>query len=132
MPFAYSNLLERLVANTAEPENERACWTWVGPTRRHGGGDRPAVCIRGARGPRNQNAARVMLELFEGPLPPGLEASHLCVDNWLCVHPDHMVPETHVQNCKRRDGHVVPLPAAQQPDDLGPFWVGKKAKRCPF
>jgi hypothetical protein len=44
-----------------------------------------------------------------------------------------MVPETHVQNCRRRDGYSVPLPAAQQQDDLGPFWVGKRGgKRCPF
>jgi hypothetical protein len=83
--------------------------------------------------PLQQNAARVMLEQFEGPLPVDLNASHLCEDNWLCVNPDHLVPETLSANCMRREGHNVPLPAHRPPEDLGPWWVGKRGgKKCPF
>jgi hypothetical protein len=133
--MAYDTLLHRLVANTHEPENERACWTWCGTTRRHGGGHRPALSMRvpGKPHPLQQNAARVMLEQFVGPLPPEHEASHLCADNWLCINPDHLVPETHSANCLRREGHNVPLPSLPREDDLGPWWVGKRGgKRCPF
>lgn len=101
----YPSLFERLVANTAEPENGQACWNWTGPTRRHGGGDRPSVSIRvpGVAHPRNFNAARVMLEIVEGPPPtPEHEASHLCYGNWLCVCPDHLLRETKQENMARQ------------------------------
>lgn len=128
----YDTLFLRLVGNTQEPPNEQACWTWTGPTRRHGGGHRPAVCIRDERGPRNQNAARVMLEQFQ-ELPPELEASHLCRNNWLCVNPDHLVGEGRSANCLRIHGHDVPLPVVPAAEDLGEWWLGKRGgKRCPF
>ena len=101
----HPSLFARLVANTAEPENDQACWTWTGPTRRHGGGARPAVSIRlpGVPHPRNFNAARVMLEIVEGPPPtPEHEASHLCYGNWLCVCPDHLLWETKQENMARQ------------------------------
>lgn len=101
----YASLYERLIANTAEPENAQSCWTWTGPTRRHGGGDRPSISIRvpGLDHPRNFNAARVMLEIVEGPPPtPEHEASHLCYSNWLCICPDHLLWETKRQNMARQ------------------------------
>lgn len=104
----YASLYARLVANTAEPENAQACWTWTGPTRRHGGGDRPSVSIRvpGVRNPRQHNAARLMLEIVDGPPPtPEHEASHLCYGNWLCICPDHLEWETKQQNIARREEH---------------------------
>lgn len=80
------------------------CWDWVGPTRRHGGGHRPAITQRvPEKGPRNFNAARIMCELVHGPAPtPEHEASHLCEDNWLCVCPDHLLWETKRENMARQ------------------------------
>ena len=123
----YANLYARLVANTAEPENDQACWTWTGPTRRHGGGHRPALSIRipGAPrtvGPRNHNAARLMLDLLGELRDPTLEASHLCKGNWLCINPDHLIAESKQDNIHRREGWVIALPALNACDDDGIPW----------
>lgn len=133
----YGSLFERLVANTAEPENAQACWTWTGPTRRHGGGDRPALSMRtpgaGAAGkPKNHNAARVMLREF-GDLDPTHEASHLCRGNWLCINPDHLIGESKQDNIHRREGWVIALPETMEVDD-GVVWnpVGEFCVECPF
>lgn len=101
----HASLWDRLTANI---RIEGDCWTWTGPVRRHGGGHRPAVSLRtpgagAAAHPKQYNAARVMCELIHGPAPEGHEASHLCGgDNWLCVSPDHLIWETHKENCARR------------------------------
>ena len=106
---AYPNLYDRLCAHCFLDGN---CWTWIGPVRRHGGGDRPAISMRkrGAKHPTTdramhatqKNAARLMCELFYGPAPtPEHEASHLCEDNWLCVHPWHLCWETKRENMAR-------------------------------
>ncbi len=128
----YDTLFERLVANTAEPENDQSCWTWTGPTRRHAGGRRPAVSIRvpGA-GPRQFNAARLMLGLEPND---GLTASHLCQGNWLCINPDHLVAESLQDNIKRRDGHAVPLPVEALAVDDIEWWPAatQAAATCPF
>lgn len=107
----YASLFERLCAHV-EIEEHTCCWTWVGPTRRHGGGHRPAICMRvpgGGRAahPKQHNACRVMCEVIHGPPPfEGAEASHLCDDNWLCISPDHLVWETKQENLKRRDAKL--------------------------
>jgi len=103
MPRAYASLWDRLVANIVI---EADCWTWVGPRRRHGGGDRPAISMRTVDGPRQFNAARVMCELIHGPAPDAHEASHLCQDNWLCICPDHLMWETRRENIARRDAEA--------------------------
>lgn len=96
----YESLWHRLVAQI---RIECDCWLWIGTTRRHGGGHRPAICIRDERGPRQQNAARVMCEIIHGPAPtPTHEASHLCEDEWLCVNPDHLIWETKQENMARQ------------------------------
>lgn len=103
VPAKYASLWDRLCANCCE---EGGCWTWIGPVRRHGGGDRPAVSrrVRGVEHPRQFNAARLMCELMHGPAPtPEHEASHLCIDNWLCIHPWHMIWETKKENIARRN-----------------------------
>lgn len=105
----YRTLYERLCAHCLE---EGGCWTWIGPVRRHGGGDRPALSMRrpGEKhpvtgkqaNPAQYNAARLMCELFHGPAPtPEHEASHLCDDNWCCVHPWHLMWETKRENMAR-------------------------------
>lgn len=130
----YESLYARLVANTAEPENAQACWTWTGPTRRHGGGDRPALSLRvpGVLSPRQHNAARVMLREV-GDLDPLHEASHLCVGNWLCINPDHLIGESKQDNIHRREGWVLGLPEDVEADD-GVVWnaVGELCVECPF
>lgn len=133
----YESLYARLVANTAEPENAQACWTWTGPTRRHGGGDRPALSMRtpgAGRGgkPKQHNAARVMLREF-GDLDPLHEASHLCVGNWLCINPDHLIGESKQDNIHRREGWMLGLPEDVEVDD-GVVWdaVGELRVECPF
>lgn len=40
-------------------------------------------------------------ELVNGPIPVGLEIDHLC-NNPACVHPGHLEPVTHQENCRRR------------------------------
>lgn len=45
-----------------------------------------------------------MCQLVHGPAPVDgetYEASHLCLDNWLCLCPDHVLWETKKQNMKR-------------------------------
>lgn len=125
----YASLYERLCAQV-EVAGECGCWTWTGPTRRHGGGPRPAVCIRTEKGPRQFNAARLMTEIFHGPIGTH-EASHLCEDNWMCINPDHLVPETHLDNIRRRDGRPVPIPRHADIDcDVDP-WAGTVGD-CPW
>ncbi len=123
----YESLWHRLVANI---RIEGDCWTWTGPVRRHGGGDRPAITMRtpgaGRAGhPKNHNAARVMCELIHGPAPEGHEASHLCLDNWLCCCPDHLMWETKKENIARRD-------ARWKDEDPDVYARGEIATECPF
>ncbi len=100
----YASLWDRLVANI---KIDGDCWTWTGPVRRHGGGDRPAISMRvpgagAAAHPKQHNAARVMCTLIHGPAPgPEYDASHLCEDNWLCLCPDHVLWETKKENAAR-------------------------------
>ncbi len=123
----YESLWHRLVANV---RIDGDCWTWTGPVRRHGGGDRPAISMRvpGAgrsAHPKNYNAARVMCELIHGPAPEGHEASHLCLDNWQCICPDHLIWETKKENIARRD-------ARWKDEDPDAFARGEITEECPF
>lgn len=98
----YASLWDRLVAQILI---EGYCWTWTGHTRRHGGGHRPALSMRvsGVKNPKQFNVARLMCEQIHGPAPtPEHEASHLCLDNWLCICPDHLIWETKKENIARR------------------------------
>lgn len=103
----YPDLFSRLVAHV-EIDPYTDCWTWTGPTRRHGGGHRPAISMRtpgaGREGhPLQRNAARLMCRAVHGLEPtPAHEASHLCPDNWLCVCPDHLIWETKAENMARQ------------------------------
>lgn len=63
--------------------------------------------VPGKRHPLQFNAARVMLNQF-WVLDDEAEASHLCSHSWLCIHPDHLIPETKAQNMARRWGKPVP------------------------
>lgn len=125
----------RLVANTAEPDSPCGCWNWTGTTRRHGGGDRPAMSVRvpGMRSPRKVNPCRTMLEQF-GPLPDEHNASHLCL-SWSCINPDHLIGEPFAANIGRRWGRHAPLPVAAAVEHDDPDWragVPADANLCPF
>jgi len=128
----YASLWDRLVAHIVIDEHTD-CWNWVGATRRHGGGHRPAITVRVPDKPHpvRRNAARVMCELIHGPLPEGHEASHQCEDNWLCICPDHLLPETKRENLARRDERMR-RKALEHPDNDPEVHVGEVAEECPF
>lgn len=105
MPRSYESLWHRLCAHVEVCEFT-GCWNWVGTTRRHGGGHRPALTKWIPEiGARQHNAARLMCELIHGAPPNDgqlWEASHLCDEsNWLCVCPDHLIWETKRENMAR-------------------------------
>jgi hypothetical protein len=107
----YASLFERLCAHIEIDDLYPFCWHWIGPTRRHGGGRRPALSMRVPGGgqstsPKQRNACRVMCEVIHGPPPDGAEASHLCDENWCCVNPDHLIWESKQENLKRRDARL--------------------------
>lgn len=131
--MSYHSMYARLVANTAEPENPCACWIWIGQTRKHRNGDRPAMSVRvpGVPHPRKVNPCRTMLEQF-GPLPDEHNASHLCSETWLCVHPDHLIGEPFALNIQRRWGRHAPLPSAAIEHDDPDWRAGVPADECPF
>ena len=100
----YPSLFARLVANTADPISDTGCWIWRGQI---GTNHRPQISMRVDGKHRTLNAARVMLGLFY-VLDAEAEASHLCADSYLCINPDHLLPETKRQNMARRWGKPVP------------------------
>lgn len=99
----YASLYERLVANTS-CECDGGCWLWTGKVEANG---RPRMNIRREGRHRSVNPAREMLNLFY-VLDSETEASHLCTTSYLCINPDHLVPETKQQNMARRWGKPVP------------------------
>ena len=78
------------------------CWEWRPQSRgkRNYGQWQPSAGV-------NLRAHRAVYEMFHGPIPPGLDASHLC-DNPPCVRPSHILPESHRDNQRR-----IPRIAAQ-------------------
>lgn len=100
----YPSLYARLVANTHDPISDAGCWIWRGQV---GTNRRPQLSMRINGKHCTCNAARVMLGLFY-VLDAEAEASHLCADSWLCINPDHLLPETKQQNMARRWGKPVP------------------------
>lgn len=94
-----TGLYKRLVANTAEPCNDQACWTWTGRIRR----GYPQVNLRIDGKHRTLKAHRAMLVLTElegetelfGALydmysAARMDADHLCFANPVCINPDHL------------------------------------------
>lgn len=115
MASRYRNLLERLIANTAEPAMEDGCWLWTGKRDRWLYG-RLNVYVPGLRERVTVQAHLAVFVCFEAQpgnadefwlaylelRHSGLELDHLCVSP-LCVHPDHTEPVTPAENCRRRD-----------------------------
>lgn len=67
------------------------CWEWTGACSEYGS-------FRVGR--RNLGAHRLSYEDIVGPIPPGLELDHLCM-NKLCVNPAHLEPVTRAENLRR-------------------------------
>lgn len=114
MRSPYSTLRERLVANTAEPENDRACWVWTAKRDRHGYG-RLNVYVPGL-GKAATLMAHIALWVWDEAgcrsaddlwlayqefVNSGLELDHLCRVR-SCANADHLLPATPVENCARR------------------------------
>jgi hypothetical protein len=88
-------ILDRL----SMPITECGCYAWLG---KHGTGGYPYISYRIWRSRVTRKAATVAWELENGEeVPEGLEISHLCLQEW-CVNPEHVTPETHSENLKRR------------------------------
>jgi hypothetical protein len=111
----YPDLFARLMANTHEPENDRACWAWSGKRDRWGYG-RVNVYVPGLGAVVTLMAhlavwlwveagcttADDLWLAYQELQASGLEIDHLCVvPN--CVHPDHHEPVTSRENSQRRD-----------------------------
>lgn len=79
------------------------CWRWIrgrkGKEAKAGGGY-PCWKING----KTVGVHRLACEEHHGPLPPDIQARHLC-HNTLCINPDHIVPGTNEQN--QRDSAVA-------------------------
>lgn len=69
------------------------CWPWIGQINNKGYG---LVSHRA----RKRVAHGVVYELLVGPIPPGLELDHTCV-NPICCNPEHLDPVTHRENQRR-------------------------------
>lgn len=112
----YANLFERLIANTAEPINDRSCWLWCSHKDRWGYGrfnlwvDGRSVKLMAhiavwvwteakPETPEEFYSAYLMLTAS------GLELDHLCVTP-NCCNPDHLEVVTSMQNSQRRDSRA--------------------------
>ncbi len=98
MPFKYASMYERLVANTAEPENAQACWLWTGKTDRSDYG-RLNTCGEGSKTVTLMAHVAMAAIFFE--IPEGHQVDHLCRSR-PCINPDHLEPVTASENCRRR------------------------------
>ncbi len=76
-------------------EIEGDCWIWQGSPR---GGGYGRIAVDGAV----KGVHVAIYEMFEGPIPDGLELDHLC-RNKKCMNPDHLEAVTHQENIRRSD-----------------------------
>lgn len=118
MASKYNSLYERLVANTAAPENDRACWIWTSATTKRGYGK---LNIWRAGGLVQCMAHRLMYQLFHCKpvehwiddwsfilVPPDElqydeTVDHIC-ETTECINPDHLRLLSRVDNTKRMRG----------------------------
>ncbi len=87
---------ERFWANS-HPVSETGCWLWMGAvsTGKRGG----YACLKFQQVVLYGH--QVAYRLAHGDLPPGTEVSHRC-EVRSCINPQHLIPETHKENCHRQ------------------------------
>ena len=111
----YAGLFDRVMANTAEPDNAQACWLWQGKRDRWWYG-RLNVWVPGlGRAVTVMAHVAAWVCLHASPTTAddcwlaycelqasGLELDHICT--WPpCCNVDHLEPVTPAENCRRRD-----------------------------
>ncbi len=111
----YSNLYQRLLANTEEPEHDAGCWPWTG---KRGGGSYPRFNLW-VPGLQRRVTLQAHIALwtwlhaeptdidefylqYRTVVNSGLQLDHLCVTA-TCVCPDHVDLCTPLENIRRRD-----------------------------
>lgn len=114
----YATIWLRLVANSEpESDNEQACWLFTGRKRSQWGYGRTNLYVPGLKTEVallthlvawllhqehvERNADGVYLA-YQELRCSGLTLDHLCVQT-LCLRPDHLEPETMLDNIKLRD-----------------------------
>lgn len=100
----YDSLYERIVANTAEPENGQACWLWLGQVAKDNGYPRITVRVPEKPHPVKIAVHRAMLEIIHEVEFPFDEAGHLCYTR-ACCNPDHLEIQTASFNSSERRGY---------------------------
>jgi len=78
----------RLYANIIKQSTD--CWEWKGRLGSSGYGQ---IKVFG----KMVSCHRLSYELYNGPIPTGLEVMHTC-NNRKCINPDHLKAGTHIQN----------------------------------
>jgi len=73
--------------------SDKGCWEWQAKIDKYG---YPVIKLDG----RSVGAHRYGCELGNGPPPPNSDASHLCA-NSICVSPNHLIWESHLDNVRR-------------------------------
>ena len=119
MPFKYSDMCERLIANSVvlpvdDPDyhehDGEPCWLWTGRRDREGYGK---LNVRLKRGPRKgqivtHRAHRLAIIHFKGRrMTPKMVGKHLC-NNPPCINPMHLRGGTQISNirqCVREGRH---------------------------
>jgi hypothetical protein len=91
MPYGPNRATIPGILGCCEPD-ENGCLIWRGRINMHGYGVLHETRVH-----------RLIYELIEGPIPPGLQIDHLC-RNRACVNADHFELVTSRENTLRGDG----------------------------
>ena len=133
--------VELMMERLSMPEPNTGCFIWLGKLGTHGYAN---IAYREDGKRHFRKAATVAYELANGPVPEGLEVSHICPGggNVWCVNPDHLIVETHAENLARRrpfdrrtygglckNGHVLPPPEQRASNNSCPICRAEYLKK---